>query len=151
MLFSLLKHYLDLLYTWHCTESIPICVLFHYFYISWCWKLFPQAVGCRHLWCYFFFSPFFVSGLLWFVAVLLKLIAIKVCTCTKIQDKSFTFSSHFGYGPSILSFNSIVYVDKRSVSIKTSSQYFSKMLLIPKHRAYRSILKVSVNQKNGST
>ena len=39
-----------------CSESIPICVLFHYFYISWCWKIFPQAVGYGHLWCYFVFS-----------------------------------------------------------------------------------------------
>ena len=32
MLFSLHKHYLDL----YITERIPIFVLFHYFYISWC-------------------------------------------------------------------------------------------------------------------
>ena len=28
-------------------------VLFHYFYIPWCWKQFPPAVGYGHLWCYF--------------------------------------------------------------------------------------------------
>ena len=32
---------------------IPIFVLFHCFYSSWCWKLFHQAVGYGHLWCYF--------------------------------------------------------------------------------------------------
>ena len=32
---------------------MQIFVLSHYFYISWCWKLFPQAVGYGHLWCYF--------------------------------------------------------------------------------------------------
>ena len=42
------------LYNWHCSESIPVFVLFHYFYISWCCKLFLRVVGYGHLCCYFF-------------------------------------------------------------------------------------------------
>ena len=41
------------LYSWYCSESISIFIPFHCFYISWCCKLFPQAVVYWHLWCYF--------------------------------------------------------------------------------------------------
>ena len=33
------------LYNWHCSETILIFVLFHYFYISWCWNYFPRMWG----------------------------------------------------------------------------------------------------------
>ena len=46
-------------------------------------------------------------------------------------------SSDFGYIPNILTLSSIICADKRRGSCKISSQYFSKMLSIPRHLAYR--------------
>ena len=42
-------------------ESLLIFVLFH-FYISWCQKLFPWAVGYGYLRCYFWHLQYLVFG-----------------------------------------------------------------------------------------
>ena len=57
-LFPLLKHFFYLYKAdTVCSDSL-IFVLFHFFCISWCWKLFPWAVGYRHLRCYFYIYLF---------------------------------------------------------------------------------------------
>ena len=68
------------------------------------------------------------------MAVLLNITAMEITKCTKLQ-----FLQILGYFSNILTFPSIVCVDKQSGSCKISSQYFSKMLLIQRHRAYQPI------------
>ena len=54
MLFSLLEHDLNLYITDTTLKVFPIlCTVSLLLIISWCWKLFPQAVVYRHLWCYY--------------------------------------------------------------------------------------------------
>ena len=52
-LFSLLKHYWDLISDAVFSEGALIFILFYFFCISWCQKLFRRDVGYGDLQCYF--------------------------------------------------------------------------------------------------
>ena len=52
--------------------------MFHYFYISWCWKLVSQVVGYGHLWCYFFIFDVGDHKVLSFISALWSRIGIQV-------------------------------------------------------------------------
>ena len=71
------------------------------------------------------------------MAVLLSISLIKVCKWMKIWDKKLIISSYLGYVSNILTLSFIICVGKRSGGFKISSQYFTKMLSIPRFRSYR--------------
>ena len=73
------------------------------------------------------------------MAALLNKSLIKVCKWTKIWDKKHIISSYLGNVSNILTLPSIICVGKRSGGFKILSQYFTKMLSIPRFRAYRPI------------
>ena len=73
------------------------------------------------------------------MAVLVNESLINVCKWTKIWDKKLIISSYLGYVSNILTLSSILCVGKGSGGFKISSRYFTKMLSIPRFRAYRPI------------
>ena len=62
------------------------------------------------------------------IEVLLNIVAIKICKCTKIWKKMRKIPSDFGKIYNILTLASIICIDKPSGNCKIVSQYFIKML-----------------------
>ena len=78
------------------------------------------------------------------MAVLLQHNLYKSLQSHENMGQKLIISSDFGYFSNILTPPSIICVDKRSGGCKLSSRYFSKMLSIPRYRAYGLIASVSI-------